>query len=181
MFNDHCFKLRILSLISAAALSLQLMSAQPKSIGAMFSFTGTAFTYEHSVRDSGSFIECSLKAETTEYYLYRASKPGISASITWNTPFRQWQFDSNKVCLVAGYGIAGGYCKDFKQSEGVFFGLKGRIGFEFESCRNIKISTFLSPIIGANIESGKEYLTMKSYANGIIYCLMPEFGIKYRF
>lgn len=182
MSNDRCFNLRILSILLAAALSLQLLSAQPKSVGATFSFTGPALNYEHSMKDSDSFIEVSLKAETAEYYLYRSNLPGISGNFTWNFPIKTWNLEEvGSINFIAGPGFACGFCKDYKLPDGFYFGIKGKIGFEWNCIRQITVSTFISPIIASHIESGKEYLMMKPYYNGLIYGLIPEVGVKYRF
>lgn len=182
MFDDRCFNFRILTMILAVAFSLQLSSAQPKSIGATFSFTGLGLSYEHSMKDSDSFIEVSFKVETSEYYLYRSDFPGVSGSITCNFPIHTWKMEEGgEIIFFAGPGAACGFCNDFRQPSGFCFGLKGRAGFEWNFIRNITVSAFISPLIAYHIEPDKGNLMMKTYLNGLIYGLVPEVGIKYRF
>lgn len=170
--------------ITAAILMLTVStsSAQPKSIGATFSYTGFSISYEHGLKDRESFIDISLKGETSEVFLNRNNYPGVSGSFTWNIYIKKWlSRDGNPIRLYAGPGAIIGYSPDFKTVHGLFFGMKGRVGVECEFPRDIVLSISISPIIGSHIVNYGNHMTMKCYMNGIYYSLIPEIGIKYNF
>lgn len=183
MSKDRGSILRLLFVVMSAFLVPHTAtSAQPKSFGATFSFTGFALSYEHQLSDMGSFIETSLKAEMSEVFLYRTGTPGISGSVTWNFPLKEWKSnEGNMMTLIAGPGLAVGYSNDYKLPHGAFFGLKGKIGIECNFARNVVISACFSPVIGSHILFYRDHLTMRHYRNGLIYSLVPDIGIKYRF
>ena len=173
-----------ITLLTAAALTLLSFTAyaQPKSLGAAFTFSGIGMTYEHLHKNEASFAQVSLTAETSELFLYRTNHPGISASFTWNFIFRKWKTsEDNEVSLFAGPGATVGYGPDFKIADGLHFGLKGRVGIECNFNRNVVISVSASPVLGAHIAFEEGYLSMKYYKNGLIYSIIPEIGIRYRF
>lgn len=183
MSKDSGSILRLLVVVvSAFIMSHTVISAQPKSFGATFSFTGLALSYEHDLSNTDSFIEASFKAETSEVFLYRTGVPGLSGSVTWNIPLKEWESDEgNRVTFFAGPGLTVGCGNDYNLPYGAFFGLKGRIGVECNFVRNIVISASVSPIIGSHIVFYSDHLTMRYYKNGLLYSLIPEIGIKYRF
>lgn len=174
----------ILGLMTATLLLIMPLSsyAQPKSLGVTFSFSGFALNYGHALNRCNSFIEASIKAETAEIFLYRASSPGISGSVTWNIPLKEWMsVDGNILTFFAGPGLVAGYGQDYKMPAGVFFGLMGRVGIECNFSRHVVISAFLSPVLGSHVEFHRDHLTMRAYRNGILWALSPEVGVKYRF
>ena len=66
---------RHLTLLTVAiCMSLPVSYAQPKSIGATFSFKGIAVSYEHGLNQSDSYIDISIHAETSEVFLYSSGK-----------------------------------------------------------------------------------------------------------
>ena len=74
---------RGLKTILAFAVSLLALSsayAQPKSLGASFSFSGFGLVYDHALKNDMSFMEVSLKAESAEGFLGRSVYPGIWSS-----------------------------------------------------------------------------------------------------
>ena len=180
---------KVCSLLTKAALGVVVTcfmalpaSAQPKSAGATFSFTGLGVSYEHDFSEYDSFLDITLKSEHPEYLLGRSSYPGISAGIGWNIIIREWKStEGNTLRFFAGPGAVAGYAADRKVIDGVFFGVKGRVGGECEFTRNILISISISPIIGAHIIMQQGDFSMKYYKNGLIYSLVPEIGIKYCF
>lgn len=184
MFKSSGFKLRISMMSVAMAMSLMVSHAQPESLGTTFSYTGFSLSYEHGLCESDSFIEASIKAETSEYFLNRADKPGISGSLTWNFPIKEWiSSEGNSLALIAGPGLTCGFGHDFRQPKGLYIGLKGRFGIGCEFARRVIISATISPVIGVHMSIRPEdhNITMKYYINGLIYSLMPEVGIKYAF
>ena len=183
MYKDRGSILRLIFVVMTTCLMSHIsISAQPKSLGATFSFTGIALSYEHGLNKTGSFIEASIKAETSEIFLYRTVSPGISGSITWNFPIKEWTSDEgNKLTFFAGPGLTIGCANDYNLPYGAFFGLKGRVGVECNFARNVVISACFSPVIGSHIVFYSDHLTMRHYKNGLMYSLIPEIGIKYRF
>lgn len=170
------------TLIFSITISAVSAFAQPKSIGLVSSFKGFAISYEHNLSKSDMFIEMSLAADASEMFLYRASYPGVSASLTWNHIFiSRTIHDDIKMNIFAGPGITMGYGTDFKAGEGYFFGIKGRAGLECCFERRIIISACVSPVLGMHMIPYREYLSLRYYKNGIYYSPIPEIGIKYRF
>lgn len=177
-------KCAIQCILSGVVLLSALLTsyAQPRTLGAAFSFTGLSIAYEHSIPDRDTFLEFTLKSELSEYCTRRSGHPGISASFTFNSILKQWESsEGNSINFFAGPGLITGYCADYKTDMGAFFGLKGRIGFECCFERNATISISASPVIGAHLVSNLEGFTMKCYKNGLVYSLVPEIGIRYRF
>ena len=175
----------ILKTTLVTALSLMAVftsKAQPKSVGASFSISRIGIVYEHDFPESASFLDVSVGAETAELFVGRKNYPGITASLTWNIIFKEWKSsEGNDIRLYAGPGASIGYSADFRDTDGVFFGLKGKIGGECVFARNAVISLSISPVIGSHLVSYPDHYTMKFYLNGIIYSLLPEIGLKYRF
>ena len=169
-------------LMAAMLMPSFTLRAQPKAVGASFSFTGISVSYEHSLSNDNAFIETSLKAECCEAFSSRAEYPGISASATWNVILKQWSSsEGNSLRLFAGPGAIIGYGRDFKSKDGLIFGLKGRVGIECEFSRNVTISALISPVIGSHFTFEGNFVSMKYYRNGLQYGLVPEVGIKYSF
>ena len=137
MCKRNGFILGLLAATFFLTMSSSVSYARPKSLGATFSFTGFALSYEHELERYNSFIEASLKAETAELFLYRADLPGVSGTVTWNIKVKEWlSAEGNRLTFFAGPGIIAGYGYDYKMPQGVFFGLKGRIGIECSFYRN---------------------------------------------
>ena len=176
---------RGLKTILAFAVSLLALSsvyAQPKSLGASFSFSGFGLVYDHALKNDMSFLEVSLKAESAEGFLGRSVYPGVSVGFAWNMVIKEWlSREGNPIRLFAGPGVIAGYGPDHKSMDGVIIGLKGCFGAECSFARNAVISISLAPVIGSHIELKEGTLLMKYYRNGIQYALVPEIGIKYRF
>ena len=155
--------------------------AQPKSLGATYSFSGISAIYEHW-NDSSSFIEFKIKADFAEIFLNRDALPGGLASVTWNKPF--WETRSrndNIIRAYAGPGIIMGWGSEYDDRSGIIFGFKGSAGIECSFTRKVTISMSISPIVGAHLRILDEYLKMNYYKAGLIYSLLPEIGIKYDF
>jgi hypothetical protein len=174
----------IKAIISAGIMFLMCISAdaQPKSIGASFSYTGMGILYEHDFRAQDSFLEICVKAETSDYISNRRNYPGISAGLSWNIIICEWlSSEGNTMRFFAGPGVSVGYISDRNTDEGLFLGLKGRVGGECEFSRNVLISLSISPLIASHFVMRNGELSMKYYRNGLIYGWVPEIGIKYRF
>lgn len=177
-------RLSFITVFSVMTLLLlpDLLCAQPKSVGATFSFTGIGICYEHSLAKENSFVQVNLRAETPEVFIGRQNMPGCSASFTWNIILKELLSpDGNTIKVFAGPGAAIGWGHDFKERDGLFFGLKGSLGVECDFSRNVTLSASIAPVVGPHIVFHYDHLTMRYYRNGIQYALVPEIGIKYKF
>lgn len=172
---------KIPSVFVVLLMTAGLSSAQPKSAGISFCFSGTGISYEHSLAD-GNFLEMMLKTETSEAFLGHKGGLGGSASFTWNIVFKEWQtVDGCPVRMFAGPGVAIGFGPDYKAPPGLFYGLKGRFGVEFLSRRGVCVSACIAPVLGQHIIWWDDAARMKYYRNGLLYGLAPEIGIRYIF
>lgn len=167
-----------------AAMSLIFLSdclAQPKSIGATFSFSGIQASYTHNV-DSGSFIDASVKAECGDWFYGKSRFPGVSASVVWNMIFGKTDsVNGNEIRFYAGPGICAGLANDLYRPMGLVFGLKGSIGVECEFDRHVIISAALSPVIGTHVMFPKDHVDMRCFRMGLLSAVMPEIGVRYTF
>lgn len=176
-WNSNMYKLLF---VLALLLSADAARAQSRALGASFSYSGIGITYEHDM-DSQSFIDMQLRAETSSLFTY-GSRPGISASFSWNMIFSSIDSkNGNIVRFYAGPGLAIGSAEDIKGVGGKFFGLKGRVGCECAFSRKVAISFSLSPVLGAHIKSEEGTMIMLPFKMGMLYGIMPEVGIKHVF
>lgn len=173
--------LRLAATILAALFALNFAGAQPKSVGAAFSFSGASLSYEHRIADD-CFANFSIKTEIGEYLMDRAECPGYSASFAWNIILDSRESrNGNRIDIYAGPGLTAGKSRDFKKPEGYFFGLMCRLGFECSFSRNVIISAGISPIIGSHMEILSDSIRMTCFVSGLLNGIMPEIGIRYRF
>lgn len=174
------FLILVAVLMTASTLS-HMLDAHSRTLGAGISYNSLSVIYEHTLKDN-SFIELSLKAESTELSAGRSSYPGASFSVTWNYILKEWKSaEGNTINFFVGPGVIAGYSSDYKTNDGLILGIKGRVGFECLFVRNIAISAAISPVIGSHIVHTDAMTSMKYYRNGLQYALIPEIGIKYRF
>ena len=174
--------MKLILICAVSFLSLQHAYSRPKSIGASFSYTGLGITYDYYLNETSSFVELSLKAESADMFADRRTYPGVSTSIIWNIIIKEWlSSEGNKISLFCGPGAMVGYTSDYMEKDGFSFGLKGRLGLECSYMRNVSISLSISPVIGSHIAGHLDGYSMKYYKNGVMYTLVPEIGIKYRF
>lgn len=174
-------KLKILTVLALAALYPGEADARHKSLGLSYSFSGIAAVYEYTV-DSESFMELSLKAELADRFIDRNAPAGVSTSFTWNTVFGGFTSrDGNRVDFFAGPGAIIGWGSDLRSPQGLFFGLKGRVGLECSFARKVTIGVCLSPVVGSHVVILEDSISMKGYRNGLIFSMLPEVGIRYRF
>ena len=172
---------RIMFSCIAACAPMVVSHAQPKAVGATFSFSGIGITYEHELSTS-CFMEADIKAETGEFFMGRADVPGFSASFTSNFILKDWKSsDGNTVSIFAGPGISVGKSNDYIKDNGYFFGLKGRAGIECLFDRNSSISMSLNPVLGSHLILMGDHAELKYYRNGLMNLIMPEIGIRYAF
>ena len=123
-----------------------------------------------------------MNVKSREYIVCVTNGQMTAVGVVWNILIRQWtSSEGNALRFFAGPGVAAGYTTEYKSVDGIFFGLKGRMGCECEFKRNMLISMSISPIIGSHVTMPQGDLSMKYYKNGLIYSLVPEIGIKYRF
>lgn len=156
-------------------------NAQPKAISTTWSYSGIGIGYEYIISHD-TFLQVDAKADMTGVFNGNDKVPGPTASFTWNMIFaRSVSENGCDICWFAGPGAAVGWSKDFRSSEGFIFGIKGRIGMECCFKRNIAISVSISPTLGMHASENNGMTNMRLYKNGLIYCLIPEVGIKYSF
>ena len=171
----------LVALLVMAALPAGLR-AQPKALGMSFSFNNIGVSYEH-YGSEGSFTEFALNAKFSEMFLGRQDTHGGDASFTWNINLGEFvSSEGNPVTFFAGPGAVIGWGADFKKIPGIYIGIKGRVGAECSfSKRRVTISAYAAPVLGAHIRNEDGSMKMGYYRNGLIYALIPEIGIKYRF
>jgi hypothetical protein len=173
---------KMILVATVALLPLLPCHCQSRSLGATFSFSNIGISYEHELNAPGTYIETALRAETAEMFAGRKKYPGVSASVVWNNTFKEWESSAgNTIKLYAGLGLAAGYAPDLQDVNGLFGGLKGKIGGECLFTRKTIISIALTPILGLHLVEYPDHYTMKFYNIGLIYSFAPEIGIKYRF
>ncbi len=169
----------VLSLTVCAAISYA--DAQPRSVGASFSFSALGATYEHTLNQD-SFINADIKAEMGPYFMDSTRLPGVSASLSGNFIISRWASrNGNTICAFAGPGITAGIAHEFKKDYGYFLGLKGRLGMECLFERKVSISISLAPTLGMHMTIVEGHLEMRYYKGGLINAMIPEIGIKYLF
>lgn len=157
------------------------LSAQDNSIGMSYTFSGIGLCYERDIRQD-TFIDLSLKAETGEILLDRATAPGISASFIWNTILGSRELnETDRIDFFAGPGVHVGWSQDFRKGKGINFGLKGNVGLRFRFARNAEITLAISPVIGTHMTFQKNSMKMEYYRYGLLNAVIPEAGIRYRF
>ena len=175
------YGLKISCVIILTLLFLHESSAQERGVGTSYSYAGVGLTYEQPLGNE-TFMDLQLRAEAFEIFHSNAPFPGMSASMTWNMYFADFQSgNGNDIRFFAGSGVIIGYMPDMRAPYGGVFGLKGRVGGECRFDRNVAISMSLSPILGAHVTMREGMPHMKLFMNGLIYGLMPEVGIKYLF
>ena len=171
----------LIALLVMAALPAGLR-AQPKALGMSFSFNNIGISYEH-YGSEGCFAEFALNAKFSEMFLGRQDTHGGDASFTWN--IKLWESvssEGNPVTFFAGPGAVIGWGADFRKIQGIYMGIKGRVGAECSFCRRrVTISAYAAPVLGSHIRNEEGNVKMDYYRNGLVYSLIPEIGIKYRF
>ena len=173
--------LKILTVLLMTVSCAGKISAQDNSIGMAYTFSCIGLCYERDIRQD-TFIDLSLKAETGEILLDRATAPGISASFTWNTILGSRELnETDRIDFFAGPGVHVGWSQDFRKGKGINFGLKGSVGLRFRFARNAEISLCVSPVIGIHMTMQKEGMRMEYYRYGLLNTIIPEAGIRYRF
>ena len=178
---------RLLTVIVMTILFLGRASAQERSIGTSWSFTGMGLTYEQPMKEN-SFLHIGVQLEMSEMFLRRTEKTGGSVNFTHNDVFNSIKSrNGNSICFFAGAGAALGYSKDCRlkkdkvNNPGCFFGLKGRAGLRIEYDRKINIAAALAPMLGMHLSMKDETVMMRYYRYGLLQTLMPEITISYRF
>lgn len=168
--------------MTIAVFSVMVCSyAQPRTLGAAFSYNGISLVYEHFLSDE-CFLMTDLRAELGEVFINRTDIPGVSASVTANFILKSWlSSNGNPINFFAGPGAALGIASDFHLGRGVYFGLKGRTGVECFFSRKVSISASLNPILGTHMVIKDDAVQMKYYKYGLLSSILPEIGIKYAF
>ena len=166
----------------ATVLASAAATAQPKSAGAVFGFSGIAASYEHMM-DKDSFSEISLKISTEDIFRGRLRTPGVQASYIWNTyaDKRILKEDGTLIRLYGGPGVSAGYVSDWDCGYGILLGLTGNFGAEFQFRRNIQINIFLSPTIGIHTHKIQNGFRISLYKYGMLALATPNIAVRYAF
>jgi hypothetical protein len=169
-------------IISAVAVNSAELYAQPNSLGIVFSLNSAGLSYEHSDNDD-STTELSLNARFDDILNGCQSISGYDASVVWNIKIGESvTSEDNTVRFIAGPGAIVGWGDDYNDVSGLYFGLKGRLGAECSYLnRRITISAYISPVLGGHVTKSGKTAELDLYDNGLIYALIPEIAIKYRF
>lgn len=172
----------LIPLIMACLLSTAALKAQPKAISSLWSFSGIGIGYEHNLKDN-SFIQFSIKTHLVRPFEDLSWTPDATLDFSWNMIFRQFRTShGSDIFLFAGPGGMIGWTDDLKTPYGAVFGVKGRLGAECHFTRQVSIAMSIAPVIGMHLSVNREGdYNMRTYRNGLIYDLLPELGIKYRF
>ena len=171
----------ILLYVLTAFFPVGILNAQPESAGTAFSYGYIGLEYQHALSED-TFLNICLKAETGEMFSGRSTYPGICTSFSWNLILKTWTSrNGNPIDLFAGPGALIGYGPDFKERNGISFGLKGRLGVQCRFARNCSISLAIAPTMGMHMVFHKEYISLNYFKNGLIYGFIPELGIRYWF
>lgn len=159
----------------------QYSDAQPRSIGTSYSISGIGLEYEHDL-NRDCFINADIRAEMLAFFMNRNDSPGISASFSCNFTLKEWNSrNDNAIRIFAGPGVTAGLTHEFRKDNGIFFGLKGRVGAECRFDRNVAVSICLNPILGSHLTIVDEHIEMRYYKAGLINAILPEIGIRYTF
>lgn len=159
----------------------QYSDAQPRSIGTSYSISGIGLEYEHDL-NRDCFINAGIRAEMLAFFMNRNDSPGISASFSCNFTLKEWNSrNDNAIRIFAGPGVTAGLTHEFRKANGIFFGLKGRVGAECRFDRNVAVSICLNPILGSHLTIVDEHIEMRYYKAGLINAILPEIGIRYTF
>ena len=175
-------RIYILICVVLFTTSGKVLSGQPKAGGISLSFNNLGVSFEQYETD-GNVSEFSLHARFPEVFLGIKDILGCDVSYTWNLKIGEIESsEGNKVCFFAGPGAIVGWGQDYKTASGVYLGMKGRIGAECSYTRHkVTISAYIAPVLGAHVRKTEDSVKMDYYKNGLIYALVPEIGIKYRF
>lgn len=177
---DRIYHKAVLTFVTAI-LFLSVASAQTRSVGTSWSFSGIGLTYSHEAGNR-SFFDIQCKVELGEVLMNRTNIPGVSLAFTRNYIIREWDTeDGNTIYLISGPGISAGWSSDFLTNHGIHIGLKGCFGIECRYRRNINLSFCLAPVIGVHISKQNDYMKMEYHRNGLLGTILPEVGIKYSF
>ena len=172
---------RYLLVFMTACAVMQYAAAQTRSLGASFSFSGIGIEYEHALNNS-CFINADARAEMLAFFMNRSDVPGMSASFSCNFILKEWASrNKNSIRFFAGPGVTVGLTHEFRKDNGMFFGLKGRVGAECWFDRNVALSICLNPILGSHLTIVDKHIEMRYYTNGLINAILPEIAVKYTF
>lgn len=167
-------------LLLTAAASSQMVFAEPRSVGGVFSFSGINLSYQH-VKSESSFYEFNAGIDFEGILGGDALYPGIRAGFTYNFIFFSHTFDSGTLSTYAGIGFAAGYLRDRDMSTGPMAGLQGKIGLEYRFHVPVILSLDFSPVLGLHLDSREMNSSLNMYMGGLLRAYYPRLGIRYCF
>lgn len=172
---------KVLVTLILTLIMLDIADARPRSLGATFSYAGWGLAYEHSVKDGG-MLEICLRSELSDRFRDMDKAAGMSASFTYGITLTEWISSKGMpLKLNAGPGAYLAWTEDFRQGIGAAFGLKGRICMECCFERNVILTFGAAPVVGVHLRIMEDHVSMKLFRNGLLFSIMPEIGVRYRF
>ncbi len=186
-------------ILSLAFLCLYLCSASARQNGLDITRIGETSSFKgHSIsvlttndRRENSFLRFTATLDTYGMLSDRTTKPGVKASVTYNTIVRNGSINEDIVYIVyLGAGGVTGYLKDYyKESvrnHGVILGIAPTVGgmVAFRGT-NIELGLDFTAEVALQLrrmeETSSGRLGLSWYANGLLRALIPQVSIYYRF
>ena len=160
---------------------LDIADAQPRSLGATFSYGGWGIAYEHAMKE-GDMLEICLRSELSDHFTDMTRNPGVSVSFTYGITLKEWTSSSGiPMTLNAGPGAYIAWTEDFRQGTGSAFGLKGKICMEGCFERKVILTIGIAPVLGLHTRIMDDHISLTLFRNGLLFAIMPEIGLRYRF
>ena len=143
-----------------------------------------------SSKQENTFNVFNLGMDTYGMFNYKSRLPGGKFSFSHDTIFHRGGFDDGQVeyILYVGAGFVGGYGKDFsnmKYNPGAILGITSSVG-TIVAFKGSKLELGLDftaqwAIHIRKMEEKNGLVGLSWYANGLIYALIPQVCIYYRF
>ena len=115
-------------LLVSAALVPGTGTAQPRSLGGVFSFSGAEVSYQHSNSES-TFFEINAGIDFCGVLDGQVASPGVRAGFTYNFNIWGHEFGTGVFSILAGIGCSAGYVRQTGMSFGPMAGLAGKIAY----------------------------------------------------
>ncbi len=167
-------------LLVSAALVPGTGTAQPRSVGGVFSFSGAEVSYQHSNSES-TFFEINAGIDFCGVLDGQVASPGVRAGFTYNFNIWGHEFGTGVFSVLAGIGCSAGYVRQTGMSFGPMAGLAGKIGIEYLFKVPVILSLDFTPVLGMHLEGQGSGSLLKVYQEGIIKAYYPRLGIRYVF
>ena len=171
---------RIIALLSVTAIPCGLLSAQPKSTGAFFSPYASGISYQHYIRED-AFWNFDIGIDYANNVAGQKGGPGFRSGFGYSFIIWERKSDGNVSRISAGPGICLGYGADRDALPGVYCGITGSLGYEYDFSSPVTLSAGITPVLAIHLHSTEDGMQLTSYTNGLLWSLAPQIGIRYRF